>query len=485
MTPASMNQGPGPSFSVLNPDQVTEIHLAALAILEKTGCRVDSAPARRVLASAGAQVEGDMVRVSSGLVSDCLKATPKGFRLYGRDDRQPLDVSGRNVYFGNSWASPHTLDVRTQDIRPTVINDIVRGARVAARLANMDFTAAMGSARDVPVMAAELHEFEAVVSNSAKPVCFIANSVKGLEFIYEMAAEVAGGRDRLRERPFLIPYPQPISPLVFPEKTVGMIMLSARLGLPTMCSPSAMAGATSPVTLAGTLALTNAESLMGLVIAQSVNPGTPFLLGGTPSVIDMNNGAMCMAAPEQSLMISAFGDIARFYNLPTWGTAGCSEAKVLDQEAGIEAAMGLITQSLGGCNLIHDIGYMDMGMANSLEMLVMGDEIAGMVRRFLRGIAVNADTLALEVIDRVGPGGNFLQERHTLDNFRHELWFPSLMARQPVEQWRAKGRPAMGDLIRDRISDLLAQPVADPLPASTIEQLNRIKAEGEKALAAE
>lgn len=482
MVQSSVAAQKSPLFSVLSQDQVHEIHIASLEVLEKTGCRILWDEAVVLLKEAGAKVEQDIVKIPQHVVEECVRLAPKGFVLYDREGNKALELGGRNSYFGTSTASPNTQDALSYEVHQTRIEDIARGALIADALTNIDWVMPMGSSQDVPGLAAELYEFEAVVTNTKKPMVFIAYSPRGLEIVYEMAAQVTGGMDRLRERPFMVAYPEPITPLVYPEEVLKKLLYTAGLGMPVIGGPADQAGATSPVTLAGTLVLMNAESLVGLVLAQLKRPGTPYILGGVPTIMDMSTANLCLGAPEMSLMIAAYGDIARFYGLPTWGTAGCTDAKTLDQQAAIESTFSCFAQALGGINLIHDVGYLDMGMICSAEMLAMGDEVIGMVKRFLQGIEVNAETLAREVIERVGPGGNFLQEEHTVRNFRKELWFPSLMARQRYDIWEAEGRKTMGKRIQEKVRHILETHKADPLPDSVIRELDRLKREGEKEL---
>ena len=483
MFEGNYNPADTPAFQVLSEEKVGEIHRKALYVLEKIGCVVESETTCGLLKKAGARVDGTRVKLPSHIVEACLRLVPKGFCLYGRDGKSPLHVEGRKVYFGSSWASQNTIDPFSHEVRPTQVKDIAQSARVADALDNIDFVTPMGTVQEVGGLAGELYEFEAVVKNSRKPICFISKSVRGLEIVYEMAAAVAGGMDQLREKPFLIPYPQPITPLYFPEDICEKLLLCARLGMPTMCSPCSMAGATAPTTLAGTLVLTTAESLMGLVISQLRTPGTPFLFGGTPSIIDMKTGNMCIAPPESSILISAQADIARFYKIPTWGTAGTTEAKTLDAEAGIEGCYSILTQALAGCNLIHDLGYMDMASCNSLEMLVMDDEIVGMVKRLLEGIAVTPDTLAVDEIELVGPKGNFLQSAHTFSHFKTEFWQPTLLARESMEGWKKKGSKTMGDKIQEKIKTLIDTHRLSELDSSVVEEIEYLKRKGEKELA--
>jgi trimethylamine--corrinoid protein Co-methyltransferase len=467
-----------PFLTVLSEDQIYAIHRATLDVFEKTGYRILSKSAVDVLKKAGAKVDGDIVKIPDYIVEGCLRLAPKGFVLYDRQGNRAMEVHGRRIFFGSFWASPNTRDALTGEVHPTRVEDIVRGAIIAGALPNIDFVTPMGYSQDVPAAAADLYEFEAVVTHSQKPIFCIPYSARGLEVIYEMAAQVAGGMDRLRERPFIVTYADPITPLVYPREAARRLQYTATLGLPTIGAPVVQAGLTTPVTLAGSLVIANAEILMGLVLSQLKRPGTPYIMAANTHSIDMATANYVQASPEMSLMLCAFADVVRFYGLPTWGTAGVTDAKDLDQQAGIEGAFSLLFQALSGINLIHDIGYMDMGMVNSTEILVMGAEIVGMVRRFLRGVEVNSETLVCEVIEKVGPGKNFLQEDHTVNHFRAEHWVPGLMDRQAREAWESMGSKTMGDRIREKIRYILENHRVPALSVAVLKELERLRRKG-------
>ena len=471
-----------PHFSVLSQDQAHEIHRASLEVLEKTGYIVQCEEAIKLLKKAGASVDGENVKVPQHIVEECIRLTPKGFVLYDREGNRAIEVEGRKSYFGTNPASPNTQDALTYEVHPTRVEDIARTALIADALPNIDWVMPPGSVQDAPIGTGELYEFEATVTNTQKPIIFLTFSSRALELTYEMAAEVAGGMDRLQERPFIVAYPEPITPLVYPREVAEKILYTAGLGMPVIGGPADQAGSTSPVSMAGTLVLMNAESLMGLVMAQLKRAGAPYVLGGVPTVMDMATGNMSFAAPEMSLMTAAYVDVAQFYGIPTWGTAGCSDAKTLDQQAGIESTFSCFAQALGGVNLIHDVGYLDMGMISSAEMLVMGDEVIGMVKRFLQGVEVNSEMLAREVIEKVGPAGNFLMEDHTHRHFRKEHWIPTLMARQAFDEWESEGAKTMGKKIQEKIRNILETHKVPALADSVIEGLDRIKNQGVKEL---
>ena len=482
MIQSSFSENRSVFFRVLSDDQIWEIKRAAFDILAKTGAKVLHKGARKMLKQAGAIVKGEIVKVPEHIVQECLQKAPKGFTIYDREGQRAMEVEGRKSYYGTSTASPRTKDALTGEIHDTRVIDIARGAHVADALPNIDWVMPMGSSQDVPAIAAEVYEFEAVATHTTKPMVFIGYSPRGNELVYEMAAEIAGGMDALRERPFLLSYPEPITPLVFPEEPVDRMFLSADLFMPQVVAPSQQMGATAPVTMAGTLALAVAEGLMSLVIIQLRNPGAPYLMGCNISGFDMATSSLSMAAPEMSLGLAAQAEIVQSFGLPTWGLAGATDSKCIDAQAGIESAFSILAQGLAGLNLIHDVGYMDMAMVCSAEMLVLGDEVIGMTKHFIRGVDLSAETLARDVIENVGPGGHFLDQDHTFEHFRKELWMPRLLTRQPYDVWNQAGAKDMGQRVAERVREILETHPVPQLPGKTLAALEKLRIKGEKEL---
>jgi trimethylamine--corrinoid protein Co-methyltransferase len=287
---------------ILTDDQIWEIKQAAFDIMQNVGFRVHHAGARKMLKQAGAVVKNERVMVPEHIVQACLATAPKGWTIYDRDGHRAMEVKGRKSYYGTSTASPNTKDALTGENHPTRVADIAIGAQVADALENIDWVMPMGSSQDVPALAADVHEFEAVVTHTTKPIVFIGYSPRGTELVYEMAAEVAGGIDNLRQHPFLIFYPEPISPLVFPADVIERLFVCADLFMPQIQGPSIQPGATGPITLAGAIAQGTAEALMCLVLAQLRKPGCPCSLGCNFGIFDMSTGLMSMGAPEMSLV---------------------------------------------------------------------------------------------------------------------------------------------------------------------------------------
>jgi len=470
------------SMRILDEDQIWEIKRAAVDVMFHVGFKVLHDGARKMLKQAGAVVKDERVKVPEFVVEQCLRTAPKGWTVFDRQGRRAMEVEGRKSYFGTSTASPNTKDALTGDIHPTRVADIAVAARVADALENIDWVMPMGSAQDVPALAADLHEFEAVVTNTTKPIVFIGYSPRGTELVFEMAAEVAGGLDNLKARPFVLLYPEPISPLIQPAEVVQRIFTAADLYLPQVPGPAVSLGATGPVTLAGTVTQITAESLMCLVLAQLRNPGCPCCLSGNVQVLDMASGLIGVGSPELSLGISAQAEVAQSYGLPTWGYAGCTDAKVVDAQAGLESGLSILSQALAGLNLVHDVGYLDMAMVCSPAQLVLGNDAIGWAKRFIRGIEVNRETIAREVIEAVGPGGHFLQQQHTLDHFRKELWRPAVLTRQHYTNWEKDGAKDMYQRIQEKLKDIIENHQVPPLPDKTLAALQDIKQRGEKEL---
>ncbi|MGD8703244.1 MAG: trimethylamine methyltransferase family protein [Desulfosarcina sp.] len=467
---------------VLTDDQIWEIRQAAFEVIEKSGFNCLHEGARNMLASAGAVVRNERVKIPRYIVEGCLATVPKGWTMYDRAGRRAMEVEGRKSHYSTSTASPNTKDARTGEYHETRVMDIARGAKVADALPHIDFVMPMGSSQDVDGNIADLYEFEAVIANTTKPMVFIGYTPTGCEYVFEMAAIVAGGMQRLRERPFVMLYPEAISPFVFPKEVVERIFIAADRSLPQVPGATAQPGATAPMTLAGAIVQVTAESLIHIVLAQLRQPGCPVSMSGNVGILDMTTALMAFGAPEGSLGLAAQAQVAQSFGLPTWGLAGATDAKRLDAQAGIESTFSIFSQALAGLNLIHDVGYMASGMACSCEQLVMGNEIIGMTKRFVEGITVTADTLARDVIDAVGPGGNFLAQRHTVDHLRKELWQARLLNRQPIASWQDAGEPTMEQRIREEVRRILDDHQVEPLDGNILDEVQRLKRDGEKEI---
>jgi trimethylamine--corrinoid protein Co-methyltransferase len=312
-------------------------------------------------------------------------------------------------------------------------------ARLGDALENIDFIMSMGTPSDVAVEDHHLHSFVRMLRGSVKPNVYTSRDRKDMEDIYRIAAAVAGGEEQLREKPFLLHYAEPISPLLIIEESLQKLIFNAEKGIPNGYLPSPNMGGGGPITLAGAIALGNAECLLGLVITQLVRPNSPFLYGMNTAALDMKTTIVSYGAPEWSMGMAAWISLAQLYDLPVWGFAGATDSKVVDGQAGLEATFSIMNALLSRCTLVHDVGYIEYGSTSSMEMVVMCDEIIRMSRFYMEGIEVNANTLALEAISNVEPGSGFIAADHTYENFRSEQWAPNLIDREHIENWSKSG----------------------------------------------
>lgn len=472
------------SMKVLTDDQIWEIKQAAFEIIEKVGFKCLHAEARKMLASAGAIVKEEVVRIPRYIAEGCLQSAPKGWTIYDREGRRAMEVEGRKSHYGTSTASPSTKDALTGEYHDTRVKDIAIGAKVADALENIDFVMPMGSAQDVPAHAADVHEFLAVASNTTKPLVFIGYTSLGFKYVYEMAAVVAGGMERLQQYPFIIAYPEAIAPLVYPAEVIERIFAAADRRMPQLPGATVQAGATGPVTLAGVIAQMTAEALVHITLAQLRQPGCPVGMSGNVGILDMSSALMTLGAPENSLGTCAQAEVAQSFGLPTWGLAGASDAKSLDTQAGLESTFSILSQGLAGLNLIHDVGYLASGMACSCEQLVMGNEVVGMTKRFIEGITVNAETIARDVVADVGPGRHFMDHEHTFSHFRKETWLSKMFNRQPIQAWLNAGQPTMEGRVQEKIREIIENHQPKPLDGNITDELQRLRKEGEKEILA-
>ena len=265
----------------------------------------------------------------------------------------------------------------------------------------------------------------------------------------------------------------PVSPMVFPIMTEGLVD-AVLAGVPILYAPGPMMGATGPATVAGTVALTNAEVLFGIVLTQLIRPGAPMVLKPDSNAFDMRISQVTYGSPEQNLGKIAMAQIAHHYKLPIYGMGGGVEAKVPDAEAASQAMMGMLLNGLAGMTMSQSLGTMASGQYGSPEMLVICDEIVHMVKRVLAGFSIEEETLAVEVIRQVGPGGGFLDQQHTVRHFRQELFFPNLFRRQSIDQWQQAGSKMMHEVAHERVLAILEEAGPVSLPPGADEELTRI-----------
>lgn len=461
-----------PQFRKLSDDQLEQIHNASLEILDRTGVCLYEEAALELLKKAGVKVEdGNRVRIPPGLVEWALSIAPKRIVLCDRNGRRVMPLERNNVFFGPGSDCPNILDHRTGERRRGTLRDIEEGIRLCDALPNIDFLMSICIASDIDQQVADRYQMRAMLMNSTKPILFVTTEFEGTVDAIKMAEAVAGGEEELRRNPIGACYINVTSPLRHNAEALQKLLFMAGKGLPTTYTPVVLRGINGPVTLAGALALANAGELAGLVIAQLQREGAPIILsGGTNDMLDMRTLGDVYAAPENRVM---FVEMAHYYGLPIFGLGGASDSKLPDEQAAAEAAFSLILETLAGTHLVHDVGYLESGMTNSFEQIVICDELINYVKRFMQGLVVNEETLALDVIDQVGPHGDFLGTEHTARHYKED-WYPRLLDRNDFDTWKAAGGKTLRERARERVEEILSSHRPEPLPKDVQSKIDAI-----------
>jgi trimethylamine--corrinoid protein Co-methyltransferase len=459
----------------LTTEQMRDIHSAALDILEDCGTIIHHEKSLDILHKAGAHVRDDKrVFIPSGLVERAIRSAPSRVTIYDRNGKPSMFLEGRNVYYGTGSDCPYLLDSFTGDRREFLSGDVENAVRLVDALPNIDFTMSNGLAPDFPSDLQYQYKYAIMVRNSTKPQVITSADKASLNDIVDIAGAVVGGREELSRKPIFVLYDEPTSPLVHINEAMEKLLFMAENNLPTNYSPGIMAGGTSPITLAGAIAQANAEILAGLVVHQQTRSGAPFIFGAGMSPMDMLSMQPTYSSPEAMVSQAGLCQIGRcLYDLPTWGFGGCSASKLVDEQAVNEAATYIMMSGWMGTNLVHDVGYLEFGLTYSFDLLVLCDEFIGQVRRMMEGICVDQENLAVESIKRVGPGGHFLSDEHTLDHFR-ENWQPDLTDRKTYEDWKGRGAKSMGQRAKEKIKKIIERHRPEPLAPETDIKIDRI-----------
>ncbi|ATW26344.1 trimethylamine methyltransferase family protein [Candidatus Formimonas warabiya] len=432
----------GDQLRLFNDAQVNTIHEGVVRLLEEVGMKVKSKQAFEIFEKNGAIVDPttEIVKIPRAMLEKAIKTAPSKITIHGREEKHDAVLEKNRVHFGTGGTVCYALDFETGQRRPTVTHDVRDLARLVDTLENIAFYVIHTYPDDVPENDVDVNRFYWAITNTTKPIMGGMYTMKGLREAIKVSEMVAGGAEKLRERPFVSFITLMVSPLVMDWLYTDFLIEVASKGLPLAVPSEPLAGATSPVTLASTITINLAESLAGLTLTQLVNPGTPALIGTTSSIMDMNTGTYVAGAIESSLINVGFAQMAQYYHLPLYATGGQSDAKLNDAQAGYESASQAMVLGLSGANWIHDAaGLLECCTTVSYEKTVIDNEILGNVLRVLRGVEVNDDTLAIDVIKEVGPGGNFLANMHTASHFRGEFLIPKVSDRWNRITWTEKG----------------------------------------------
>lgn len=460
-------------FCALSHEDARKIHSASCRVLEEQGMLLKHEAARELLKKAGAIVDGEIVYIGAQLVEETLKKLPSRVTLFDRNGNPAMFLEGSNVYYGTGSDTVNITEYKTRSRKPWTKTDVENAIKICDYLPNIDFIMSMGIISDVPFDVNTREQYSAMIRNSVKPHVVVADNAKDLEDIFRMYIAVRGSAEALKHKPYAVVYNEPTSPLLHSFEAIDKVMLCAKYSVPTNYAGGGMAGATTPISAAGTIVLNNAECLFGMVIHQLVNPGAPFVYGFGNAPMDMRTLQCCYALPLAIQIQSGMCAMAHYYNLPCWGEAGNGCSKMCDEQAIEEATQFIQMAALQGCNLTHDIGYLDFGLSYSLELLVISDDIIARTKEVMAGVEVNESTLAVDEIKQAGFNGNYLKAVSTRRAAR-ENWRSSLADYTTYENWVKNGSLSMGDRAHEMVLQIIAEHKPEPLTSEQEEKIEII-----------
>jgi trimethylamine--corrinoid protein Co-methyltransferase len=470
---------PGGQYKPLSETDIEKIHETSLRVFSEVGIQVNYPAALELFKKAGAKVDEStrIVKAPPGLIQELVDTAPSMVTLYGRGDKDEFDctIGGSNVYLGTGGTALNVQDPGSNESRPSTLQDIREMARLVDALDNIHFYMLNIYPNDLPLEDVDVNRFGMALNHTRKHVMGGVYTLEGVRQVISMAELIAGSPQKLRRRPFISMVTCVISPFKIDEHYGQLAMEIARNNVPVVVPAEPLCGATAPITLAGNLVIQNVDTLSGVMLAQLANPGAPTLYGCISSLADLRDLKYLAGPVELGLMNAAAAQMAQFYHLPLYSTAGMSDAKVNDAQAGYESAMNNLLVALAGGNLIHDAaGFLEFCMTASFDKLVIDNEIIGMVMRAVEGITVNEKTLAFEEIKKVGPGGHFVSSPHTRRYMRTEHYQPVLSNREERSTWAEAGAPNVRKAATERVREILGE---SPTPVLPEEIRRRIKEE--------
>jgi len=455
----------------LSERECQKVHTTCCEILERVGVRLNLDEARNILKKAGARIKDDgMVLIPSHLVERALKTVPRQVVLFDRNGNPVMPVKDRLCYYGPGSDCLNIIDHRDGKRRKAVLKDTIEGIILCDALEDIDFVMSMVLPSDIDTAIADRYQMEAMLSHTVKPIIYVTYEYEGCVDCVAMAEAVAGGEEALQNKPNIACYINVISGLHHNKDALQKLLYLSAKGLPALYIPSSTGGVTSPITPAGSLVLDYSGVLAGLVLSQLVREGSPIIVPGMhPGQLDMQTMVSTYCEPERGHSQA----MAHFYGLPMFSLGGASEAKVVDQQAAAEAALTLMSETLAGGNIIHDLGYLESGMTFSFSQLLICTEIVSWIKGYTKAIPVDDEALALDVIVEKGAEGQYLDTEHTRKHFR-ERWYPDLFERKTYDMWVSEGGKTLAERASEKVAYILSNHKPEPLPQKAAQKLHHI-----------
>ena len=462
-------------FEYFSEQEVRRIHETCLRLLETVGVDFSYEPALEVLKKGGCKVEGQRVFFSPKLVEAQVAKAPAHYTLQARNPEKNVVIGGEHIAFIPCYGPPFVTDL-DRGRRASTLEDYINFVKLGHASRSMDITGGMmAEPNDVPHERRNAEMMYASMRYSDKPFMGGAIGAEAARETIEMAAILFGCSEaELAEKRPIISILCSRTPLGYDDRMLGAIMEYAKAGMPQLISSLSIAGATAPVTMEGTLVVQNTEVLAGIVLTQLIREGTPVVFAGSSSCSAMRYGTLSIGAPEMAVNTAATAQMARFYGIPSRGGGALSDAKLPDAQAGFEAMMSQLMATLSGVHFVlHSAGILEGYMVSSYEKFILDDEICGMCKRIKRGERADEDRLAFDLIRQVGPGGEYLTQKHTFQNFRKEIYSNLVEEKDSYANWQQKGSLSIDRRANQKWKEILKAYQEPQLPAETDKALRR------------
>jgi trimethylamine--corrinoid protein Co-methyltransferase len=470
------------NFKILRSAEIKRIHDVSLHILNKIGVRINHNKILDLLRDAGATVNNwtKVAKIPEYLVMDSIGKSSKKHVLYGRDPSKIAKFGYGEELFMSSAGQYLWVDELRGKRRLATLEDTKSAIRMGDVLKEIDIVGAFVLPAEIPAEIRDVHIYAELIKNTGKPCSTWINNGKTARYIIEMLRIVAGGAEKLKSKPMIEAFIEPISPLQFSREGLEILVEFAKANLPVGFGPMAMATATAPATLAGTIAQENAEILAGIVISQLLCPDLPVTYWGIPHIMDPVTGNISFGSPEQGLMAAAIAQVAKWYGFSVGVNVGLTDSKLSDAQNGLEKGITLLLGALAGADIFGHMGIVGADQGASLAQLIIDNEMASCLRRIMKGFKISEETLAFKAIKRVDIGGHFLEDEHTLRHFKEELWFPGLFDRDNWNSWKKKESKSILEKAVQRKEEILKNHIIKPLNQSIVDQIDEIVKEADK-----
>jgi trimethylamine--corrinoid protein Co-methyltransferase len=471
-------------LKIFSDDQIRKIHFASLEVLERTGIVIEHEKALAALKNAGARVDMNrhLVKFPPYIVEENVRKAPPHFVQSGREKKHDFIVRDGSVFARSLSGCSHILDMDTGECREANSKDSAEGARILDALDNIHYVGGWIYPGDQHPSYRDVSLFRILLENTEKHICLQAYEGKNLEFMIEMAKIVQGGEDELRKRPLLSVILAPTSPLKLGKFMIDQIYLAGQYGFPALVCSTPIAGAASPVTLAGDLVIVHSENLAGIAISQILYPGMSVIYGPRPNTMDMRTGNASWGSIEFGILSAASVQLGHFCGLPVDTYSLGTDSKALDEQAAVERSLNLVLPTLAGANLLTGAGFIETIRTASFPQVIIDNEILGMVYKIKKGVKVDSETLGLELIDRVGPGGSYLAEKHTREHLLEEHFIPEIFDRNVRQTWSQRGSKDSVQTAKEKARKLLKEHFPKPLDKDVEKRLDVVMKQAKETL---